>query len=39
MNNFFNFNRFIFGTAIILGTIIVIAGFSLGILNLLTGGF
>lgn len=39
MNNFFDFNRFIFGIAIILVTIIVASGILLGILNLLTGGF
>ena len=39
MNDFFNFNRFIFGIAIILVTIMVSSGILLGILNLLTGGF
>lgn len=44
MKNFFNsewnnWNKYLFGLAIMLGTIAVASGILLGILNLLTGGF
>lgn len=44
MKNFFNgewndWKEYLFGLAIILGTMAVSAGYLLGILNLLIGGF